>query len=170
MKWATAPGRIFARVWAVIYAAGDAGESTPVIWMPAHTAAWQVGSALRSDGVPLTQENRDANEAADKFAKQSARGRRVTEGIRASILESASEVRDMAVWIARVTLEANAFKGPDGACLRDSQADRALRRKRLPRKRPRVQEPQPEVSLTERLLKVPRLAAVKARILARSAG
>ena len=76
----------------------------------------------------------------------------------------------MAVWIARVTIEANAFKGLDGACLRDSQADRALRRKRLPRKRPRVQEPQPEVSLTERLLKVPRLAAVKARILARSAG
>ena len=95
---------------------------------------------------------------------------RVREWIRASILESASEVRDMAVWIARVTLEANAFKGPDGACLRDSQADRALRRNRISRKRPRALEPQPEVSLTERLMKAPRLAAVRARILARSAG
>ena len=83
---------------------------------------------------------------------------RVREGIRASILESASEVRDMAVWITRVTLEANAFKGLDGACLRDSQADMALRRKLLPRKRPRAQEPQPQESPTERLLKAPRLA------------
>ena len=45
IKWATAPGRVLARVWAVV--AAPCGGATPnVVWMPAHTAEHDVGVLL----------------------------------------------------------------------------------------------------------------------------
>ena len=71
----------------------------------------------------------------------------------------------MAVWIAQVTLEANAFKLHD--VIRDSMAERVSRKKCITCKRRRVQEPEP--CPAERLLKAPRLAALRERVLARLA-
>ena len=139
--------------------------------MPAHTALWQIDTAVKSDGTFLSALDRDANDLADKGAKVAASSRRVAEAVRASLLEEASEVADMARWIARVTVQANHFDVGDGSFVRDSQADCVRGRQASKRGRKRKAElVAAEGSMTERLLKAPRLVALRARIQARSAG
>ena len=164
-KWGTAPDQKYARVWSVIHAARDSEDSAPVIWMPAHTAERQINSALKSDGSVLTAVDRDANSRADQFAKAAASGNRVAEAARAFILKRHAAVADMATWIAKVTVEANHFRLPDGSFVRDSQAVKALAKGRRGRKRSAkevIRSPATEV-----LWKTPRLDAVKNRVLAR---
>ena len=75
----------------------------------------------------------------------------------------------MARWIARVTVKANSFDIGDGTVIRDSQASQGAARSRL---RGRKRKAGPVTSIgerqTERLLKAPRLEALRARILAKS--
>ena len=168
-KWTTAPGRVYARVWAVVHATGDDGDlSTPVVWMPAHTSQWQVGEAFKSDGTTLSDKDREANDLVDRFAKVAAAGRRVRERIRAAILKSASQVTDMAKWVAAVTMQANHYKLADGSHIRDSEADRAGKRKRAGHKRPCGDAGDTALLMAERLFKMPRLAALRQRVLARA--
>ena len=171
-KRTTGPGSVYARTWAAVHATGDEGElEVPVVWMPAHTALWQIDTAVKSDGTFLSALDRDANDLADKGAKVAASSRRVAEAVRASLLEEASEVADMARWIARVTVQANHFDVGDGSFVRDSQADCVRGRQASKRGRKRKAElVAAEGSMTERLLKAPRLVALRARIQARSAG
>ncbi len=113
-KWATAPGRYFARIWTVIYSAADTPDDLlPIIWMPAHTAEWEIGEATKSNGAVLAKQDRDNNALVDKSAKIAAEAHRVRQAVRATILESVADVTDMAMWIARITLLANRYKLPD---------------------------------------------------------
>ena len=169
-RWTTSPDRVYARVWAVVHSTGDNGHlEVPVVWMPAHTAQWQVGESRKSDGTSLSDKDRDANDLADKGAKVAATGRRVADAIRGNIFDEAAEVADMARWIARVTVKANSFDIGDGTVIRDSQASQGAARSRL---RGRKRKAGPVTSIgerqTERLLKAPRLEALRARILAKS--
>jgi len=168
-KTTTAPGRVYARTWAVVHASGDEGDlQIPVVWMPAHTTACQIGSVVKSDGTLLSALDRDANDLADKGAKVAATGRRVAEDVRALLLAEAGEVTDMARWIAMVTVRANHFDMGDGTFMRDSQADKGCRvvgRRRVKRK---VERSLPS-SPVERLLKLPRLADLRQRVLAKAA-
>ena len=172
-KWTTAPGRVYARTWAVVHATGDEGElQVPVVWMPAHTALRQIGSAVKSDGTFLSALDRDANDLADKGAKVAATSRRVAEAVRARLLEESSEVADMARWIAMVTVQANHFHMGDGRFIRDSQAQGNCRNVARRGQKRKVERQLPE-SLTERserLLKLPRLAELKQRVLEKAAG
>ena len=110
----TAHGSIYARAWAVIHSVGDEGDlSLPVVWMPAHTAEWQIGTAAKSDGTFLSDADRDANGLADRFAKAAAARRRMSCAIRDWIITQDAEVAEMATWVALVTVQANAFKLDD---------------------------------------------------------
>ena len=152
----------------MVHSTGDDGNiSTPVLWMPAHTARWQIGAGVRSDGAALSDKDREGNDLADRFAKVAAAGRRVREATRSAILESASDVMDMAKCIAAVTVRANHYQLADGAHIRDSQADNAAKSKRRGLKRHRRDCGDVGVPVTERLLKLPRLAALREWILAK---
>ena len=84
------------------------------------------------------------------------------------MLEESSQVADMARWIAMVTVEANHFDVGDGRFIRDSHAERkgwdAARRGR----KRKVERSLPE-SLTERLLKRPKIAELRQRVLGKVA-
>ncbi len=170
-KWATAPGRLYARVWNVIYTATDSEETMmPIIWMPAHTAEWEVGMVTKSNGAVMTKQDRDNNALADTSAKIAAEAGRCRQAIRATILEAVADVTDMAVCIAKVTTLANHFKCPDGTILRDSQAQSALERRRNSKKRKDCDPnndcgEQPDIC--QRLAKCPRIAAILERVRSR---
>ncbi len=134
------------------------------IWMPAHTAEWQIGVATKSNGAVLTKQDRDNNALADKSAKTAAEAHRVKQAVRASILESVADVTDMAMWIARITLLANRYKLPDGTILRDSLALSALSRRRLGIKRKRNDPSEKPLDMQQRLAKCPRIAAILERV------
>ena len=169
-KWTTAPGRVYARIWAVIHATGDSADLAPVIWMPAHAAEWQVGSARKGDGSVLTATDRIANDLADRFAKAAAEAHRVAGPIREAIHQRHSKVTDMAVRVARVTVEANHFKLGDGSVVRDSLAVGARGRRGVKRRRAAEEAEDAPLTAAGRLYQHPRLAALRERVLAKALG
>ena len=167
LKWATAPGRVLARVWAVVAAPGG-GAVPDIIWMPAHTAEHDVGVLLKSNGEALTEADRRTNDAADSLAKAAARGRRLQQDLRDRLQREAAEVSEMALWLAKVTVRANNVPLVGGGTVRDSLA-RAGGPPAAHRGRKRAAEPAALEPASERLFKLPRLAAFRARVLARAA-
>ena len=78
------------------------------------------------------------------------------------------EVVGMATGISAVTVQANAYKLPDGSVMRDCQAVRGARwQRRKGRDRPQVRSILPASTLHERLLELPRMSALRARIVAK---
>ena len=63
----------------------------------------------KSDGTLLTAADRRANGLADTLAKAAAEGQRMREDARARLKEEAEQVTQMAIWLARVTVQANRF-------------------------------------------------------------
>jgi len=159
-KWSTSPTRTYARVWAVVKAASDDGTTTPIVWMPAHTAEHEVGIRVKSDGTVLTARDRHANDTADRFAKTAAEGRRFKRNLRDMVKQEAEELAEMAIWLAKVTMHANKFPLPDGTAIRDSQAAQPRARKTRGRKRKQGEPDSSEVaelSTAAHLHKLPRL-------------
>ena len=115
----------------------DTAGPMQVVWMPAHTAAHDVGVRVKSDGTLLTAVDRRANDLADKLAKAAAAGRRFQEEVRRRLREEADQVTEMAVWLARVTVHANRFPVGPRETVRDSLAAvRGTRSKNKRRKGP----------------------------------
>ena len=132
--------RITAPVWADIFAA--AGDTPPedVSWMPAHTAAADVGCRRIGNGQLLTADDRRGNDIADRLAKRAVEVHRVPSHIRKAIAEQERRVDDMAWWVARVTIAANSW---GHLALRDSdpapdRRARASPRQRRPAKREEI--------------------------------
>lgn len=173
VAWALAPCRMYARAWASVMAASDDGLSPiDITWMPAHTAEHDVGHLAKSNGELLSAIDRASNGKADLLAKAAAGVNRAPRGVRERIEAEAAELSHMAVWLARVTQEANHFP-LDGRFIRDSTAVSArLRKGGIKRK---VISPSGSESTSaakslcqvERMLKVPRLSALRDRILSR---
>ena len=152
--------------------ASDDGQSPiNILRMPAHTAEHEVGVRCKSDGTKLSQSDRKANAKADLLAKEAAGVNRVPKWIRDRIFNDAGQVSEMAVWIARVTQFANHFPLED-RYIRDSSADSSLRKRRVSTKRKcqffnEVDSATASINQVERVIKCPRLAAVRERLLAR---
>ena len=104
---ATAASQKLARVWAPIMASLDDIGTEAVAWMPAHTAAHQVGCAKLSNGETLTLVDRHQNALADSMAKEAADSDRVPLELRKVLVKHASRVEQVAEWLGRATLEAN---------------------------------------------------------------
>ena len=90
-----------ARLWKLVFAAlddhGDPGRSVDLVWMPAHTKQTDVGVALLSNGIPLTDRDRQANDAADHLAKRGAQTHRVPVAVR----KAAKQHELLAIWASR---------------------------------------------------------------------
>ena len=104
---ATASSQQLARVWAPIMANLEGTGAEAVAWMPAHTAAHQVGRARLSNGEALTLVDRHQNALADAMAKEAAAGDTVPLVLRKVLVEHAGRVGQVAEWVGRATLEAN---------------------------------------------------------------
>ena len=141
----------------------DDDIGSPVDWMPAHTAAHDIGIKCKSDGMPLTAGDRQANDRADSLAKSSARAARVSHQIRTQITQEAEDVSLMAAWLAEVTMLANHFP-MNGTWIRDTCAVAKASRRVGHKRKAETSEPE---SVCERLLKLPRIAALRQRVLAR---
>ncbi len=80
---ATAAHSRLARVNRLLFTHFDAPEDARrVVWMPSHRAAREVGVAIKSDGTPITEVDRAANNLADRLAKSAAAAHRVPADIR----------------------------------------------------------------------------------------
>jgi len=108
-----------ARAWAAIFMALDEAPPSDAAWMPAHTAAAEVGRRAIGNGEMLTERDRRGNDLADQLAKRGALEHRVPAAIRKLVAEQEATVTLMAWWVARVTVAANAW-GP--LALRDTDS------------------------------------------------
>ena len=129
-----------ARAWSTIFDALVDAPIDSLSWIPAHTAAADVGVRRIGNGELLTARDRRGNDLADKLAKDAVGAHRVPERIRCAIAAQEEHVVDMAWWVAQVTVAANAW-GPDK--LRDSES-KPLRRRQVGQPgsaaRPRIPE------------------------------
>jgi len=120
-EWAQSAKRRYARIWSVIHSSLDEeGAADAVHWMPAHTGATSVGSAVCSNGATLTEAMRCANEMADLLAKKAAGSVRVGAATRRWLKSRMQQAKELAIFVARLTHRAGAHPRPDGATVRDS--------------------------------------------------
>jgi len=104
---AVKPTRLTAAVWAGIFAALDEQPPADLAWMPAHTAAVDVGRRRIGDGTFLTAQDRRGNDLADHHAKAAVAEHRVPRPVCQAIWQQERQVEQMARWVAQVTLDAN---------------------------------------------------------------
>ena len=90
-----------------------------VHWMPAHTPKSSIGCVHCSDGSIVDDIKWCSNQIVDLLAKDYAEGNRVPPAFRASFLFRESQLRELVVYLGRLTHAANSFQGPEGV-IRDS--------------------------------------------------
>ncbi len=118
VKWATAPSRPLARVWRMMLAGfGSGAGGATVVWMPAHTAAHDIGVKLLSNGVALTRRDQLSNALADELAKRGAHQWRASAAVRARFVAAHVLAARAAVLVGHATWHAN--NAPQEPC-RDS--------------------------------------------------
>ncbi len=96
---------------------GDIGAH-PVVWMPSHRSATEVGCTRKSDGSELTAVDHMANDRADWLAKQRAKAVRADPATRAAIAARRVLTLKVASHIGRATWTANSNtdgRGKDSA-------------------------------------------------------
>ena len=103
----TAAGKKYARVYRLCCEELDGTPAEMLIWMPAHKTKGQVARCLMSNGEVLTETHRDANDRADKLAKEAVEVHRVEREEFELWGQSYEETLAAAKWIARATHEAN---------------------------------------------------------------
>ncbi len=90
----------------------------PVVWMPSHRSAAEVGRTCKSDGSELTLIDHTANNRADWLAKKRAKAARADPATRAAIAACRVLTLRVASHIGRATWSANANaenRGKDAA-------------------------------------------------------
>ena len=121
--WACSGRRPLARVMGLLHSALDDTPRSNVVWMPAHTAAHQVGIAHRGDGSILTSADRYCNALADSHAKIAARHSRVSKALRDDLHSHSCGIVLAMRWLGVATWDAN-HSGPNSN-LRDSTASKS---------------------------------------------
>ena len=109
---ATEPRKLLARVWVLIGTALDGdlqqrGDSSTLVWVPAHTSPSSIGEAKRSDGARMTHVDWRANRLADGLAKQAAAMTQPPPSVLRLLASAFVAVRHAAKSLARVTHAAN---------------------------------------------------------------
>jgi len=109
---ATEPRRLLARIWVLIGIALDGdiqqlGDSSTLVWVPAHTSPSSIGEVKRSDGARLTHVDWRANRLADGLAKQAAAIAQPPPVVLRLLASAFAAVRHAAKSLARVTHAAN---------------------------------------------------------------
>ncbi len=109
---ATEPRRLLARIWVLVGNALDGdiqqlGDSSTLVWVPAHTSPSSIGEVKRSDGTRLTHIDWRANRLADGLAKQAAASDQPPPAVLRLLVSASEAVRHSAKLLARVTHGAN---------------------------------------------------------------
>ena len=112
MDAATTAKKHLARIWAGIAEAldGNIGKlvnSNVLIWMPAHRTASDIGSALKSNGSPVTAKEWRSNRLVDGLAKLAARENEAPTATIELISSAEMLVRHSAAQLAVATYNAN---------------------------------------------------------------
>ena len=168
--WAGAAHRRFARAWKPLSTA-LAGDGRRVSWVPAHCGPESVGRKQLDDGSFLSAGDLAGNNAVDDLAKQAARQDRAPACQLRAVRLAGCRLRELAVWIGRVTVVANSFPDPAGGQrrVRDAQAETrwtaAGAARPLKRKAAHLDAPPADSGIWV----TPRMAALRQRVLSRIA-
>jgi len=169
--WATAPGRKLARAWAPLVAALE-GEPR-VTWMPAHCSEDHLDGKLLGDGSKLTVPHVRGNQMVDTLAKQAAQRDKVPDGQIRMVRASVSRLQDIAKWLGRVTAYANNFPmhGHGSHTIRDNDGmkPRAVFQQAASRVQASNMHGDGSLGQGASIWQHPRLAALRARVLSKSA-
>ncbi len=154
-RWATAPGRVCARVWSVLMAAFDNEDDRMLVeWMPSHLSAATASQRRKSDGTMVTEMDRKANQLADVLAKRGAATHRVPAAIRHQWKQAVDATHWLALTVGYFTWAAN---NNDQQPRRDAEPDqgwtRSRQRQRRQRPRPAPCQPRPVALGGHRLAK-----------------
>ena len=121
-QWASSAKRRYARIWTVVHAGLDGGdEAHRVVWMPAHTSRDRIGEAKCGDGSVVDEHMWSANQLADLLAKRGAAQVAHSAAFIGGIASKAKLVTELAIYIGRLTHEANQHRGQDGVVYADAQ-------------------------------------------------
>ena len=104
---AVGAGSTHARIYALLFTAFDDTPVENIVWMPAHQDDGKAKVRTKSNGTPLTQQDIDANDLADRLAKRGIEDHRVPYRVRQEWLRCRETTMARAKWIARATYEAN---------------------------------------------------------------
>jgi hypothetical protein len=111
----------------------DDADGRLVHWIPAHTAAADIGKKVCSDGCIVSEDLWCANQMVDLLAKDAAALVRRSHHERSFLLDREKQLRELAVFMGLLTYAANHFVRPDGVTIRDSTAVRPFRKRRQKR-------------------------------------
>jgi len=171
LVWAQAAERFFGQIWSPVAEALE-GRHQAVAWMPAHCKDAQIGRRMLSNGVPLSATDLAANDYVDKKAKAEAKALRPPAGQLRFVASQGIRLLEAATWLGQITTYANHYPVPGQAAggkarhVRDSTGKQkgpvAQPRKRKP-------SPPPAARAPGDLSSCSRWAALRARIVAKSA-
>ena len=111
-KHACGPARPQARLWRLIagtfdYAFQPEWIHKRLLWMPSHSSKAAIGTAIRSDGVPITPTDWRCNRLVDALAKGAAHSQRVPPSIRFQVQDAKDALEHAAAQLGVVTKAAN---------------------------------------------------------------
>ena len=101
--------------------------------MPAHTSKSSIGQVITSSGKYVTEDMWYANQIVDFLAKEGASSIRYDVEERSSFTFKEKQLRELAVFLGKLTYIANAFTLPDGSKVRDSEAVKSFRQRNTAR-------------------------------------
>ena len=143
---ATSHSMVLARTWGMLAHTLDGcfnEAKAKTLWMPSHQAAGGIGSAICSDGKPITSLMWRANRLADILAKQAADKERLPKWVTGQASSAARLVQYQAARLGYATHEANNHKKEfvcsvsgkvvvsvcrDSTAMRPASAKRSLKR------------------------------------------
>lgn len=104
----TEPKKLLARIWVLISIARDGdiqqlGDSSTLVWVPAHTSPSSIGEVKRPDGARLTHVDWRANRLVDGLAKQAAAMSQPPPAVLCMLTSAFEAVRHAAKSLASVT-------------------------------------------------------------------
>ena len=120
----------------MIAAGLDQGMAADIVcWMRAHTCRDRIHEARCSDGTVMSLDMWSANQVADFLAKEAAASVQVLPATLCWIKCRTTQLKELAIFVGRLTFAANNYKLPGGRVIRDSEAfgQRLFRAKRTPR-------------------------------------
>ena len=92
---AVQPNKLTARAWADVFTALDDVPPRDVSWIPAHTAAADVGRRRIGNGQLLSALDRLGNDKADRLAKEAVEVHRVPRAVRQAVTAQEKQVHDL---------------------------------------------------------------------------
>ena len=101
--------------------------------MPVHSSESAVGQLACGDGTLITQEMLCSNQICDLLAKDAAAANQITSSDQGRLVHNLAQLKELLLYLGRLTHEVNHFSAADGTIISDSTAEQGLvarRRKR----------------------------------------